>query len=292
MAPIMTDEVWRVSLGEAKQVAPSQTPVFGSYCPGELVQQCLRAPIMVMPPGLEECSTIATQRPCGAIAQLVDRTSLEASDDQDFKSLPFPAASELPSTGSLGHGHGCCKPCGFVHHENGCSAGVSCNFCHLCPPGAIERQRQKKRQLVRATRRDPNGHSNTGSLIRSASPTDGSATSPEHYAASECSTVDTQGAEAEASPLMVAKSTVKDSVDMPSTGLASHSHMQPNHACVAVAECLFRRGCALGSIAPGASDSHKLFGPMYAHVSATNSAAASAKTAAARVIALQKRGGA
>jgi len=286
MALTMTDEVWRVSLPEAKQVAPSQTPVFGSYCPGELVQQCLRASIMVVPPGLEKCSTIATQRSCGAVAQLVDRTSLESSDDQDFKSSPFQAASEVPSIGSLGHGHGCCKPCGFVHHKDGCSAGVSCIFCHLCPPGTIERQREKKRQLVRAARRDPNGHSNTGSLICSASPTDGSATPPEHYTASECSTVDTQGAEIEMLPLMVAK------CDMPSSGFVNHSHIQPKHTRAAVAECLFRRGCAVGSIAPGVRDSHMVFGPMCAHVSAANLAAAAAKTAAARVIALQKRGGA
>jgi len=275
MALIMTDDVWRVSLPEANQVAPSQMQVFGSYCPGELVQQCLRAPIMVVPPGLEECSNIASQRPCGAIAQLVDRTRME------FLKMP-----------GNGHGHGRCKPCGFVHHKDGCSAGVGCNFCHLCPPGTIERQRQNKRQLVRAARRDPNCHSNTGSLIRSASPIDGSATPPEHYAASECSTVDTPGAEAEAPPLMVVQSFVKDSFDMPPTGLASCSRMQPKRTCAAVAECLFRRDCALGSIAPGASDSHKLFGPMYAHVSATNLAAASAKTAAARVVALRKRGGA
>jgi len=285
MALVMTDDVWRVSLPEANQVAPSQRPVFASYCPGELVQQCLRAPIMLVPPGLEECSTMAAQRPCGATAQLVDRTSLDASNEQDFKPSAFQVALELPSIGSLCHGQGCCKPCGFVHHKDGCSAGVSCNFCHLCPPGAIERQRQKKRQLVRAARRDPNSHSNTGSLIRSDdSPIDGSATPPEHYAASECSTVDTQGAEAETLPLMVAK------CDVPSTTFVSHSHIQPKHTRAAVAECLFRRGCALGSIAPGASVSHKLFGPMYAHVSATNSAAVAAKTAAARVVALQNRG--
>jgi len=280
----MTDDVWRVSLPEANQVAPSQTPVFASYCPGELVQQCLRAPIMLVPPGLEECSTMAAQRPCGATAQLVDRTSLDASNEQDFKPSAFQVALELPSIGSLCHGQGCCKPCGFVHHKNGCSAGVSCSFCHLCPPGTIERQREKKRQLVRAARRDPNGHSNTGSLIRSASPTDGSATPPDHYTASECSTVDTQGAEIEMLPLMVAK------CDMPSSGFVNHSHIQPKHTRAAVAECLFRRGCAAGSIAPGVRDSHKLFVPMCAHVSATNLAAASANTAAARVMALQKRG--
>lgn len=43
--------------------------------------------------------------------------------------------------GSAGHRKGRCKPCAFVHAE-GCQNGVSCPFCHLCPPG--EKQRRKK----------------------------------------------------------------------------------------------------------------------------------------------------
>jgi len=56
-------------------------------------------------------------------------------------SKPALGSSELPSTGSLWHGSGNCKPCAFVHAK-GCEKGVACNFCHLC--SAVERRRRKK----------------------------------------------------------------------------------------------------------------------------------------------------
>jgi len=69
--------------------------------------------------------------------------------------LTLPAGVEQPvlgSVGSAGHDQGLCRPCGFFHHKNGCAAGTSCTFCHLCPAGAIERQRKLKRQLLRSMR--------------------------------------------------------------------------------------------------------------------------------------------
>jgi len=287
MALIMIGDVRRVSLPEANDATPAQAPVFGSYRPGELLQQCFRMPIMVVPSGLDECSTISTQRSCGATAQLGTSTCLDASSDQDSKLSAFPAALGLPSLGSLGHDHGCCKPCGFVHHKDGCSAGVSCSFCHLCPPGTIERQRQNKRQLVRAARHHLITQTNTASSIRSASanvascgrsasPSDGSATPPDLDAASQCSTADTQITEGEPPRLVVAKSL--------SNGDA-HSHMQPKSACTGGVDCFFR-----SCFAPGSVERHMPLDPMHIHVSATHSAAASAMAAAARVVALRKRG--
>merc|ERR1712032_1318311 len=54
------------------------------------------------------------------------------------------AAEELnfPSLGSRGHHVGQCKPCAFLYSEEGCENGLSCVFCHLCPPG--EKKRRQK----------------------------------------------------------------------------------------------------------------------------------------------------
>jgi hypothetical protein len=50
-------------------------------------------------------------------------------------------APEVPTEGSRGHGFGACKPCAFVF-KGGCTNGVQCQFCHLCPPG--EKKQRKK----------------------------------------------------------------------------------------------------------------------------------------------------
>jgi hypothetical protein len=68
---------------------------------------------------------------------------------QNFPETPEMA---LPSLGSVGHCYGVCRPCGFVHHKGGCTAGKDCSFCHLCPAGTIEKQRKMKRHLVRSQR--------------------------------------------------------------------------------------------------------------------------------------------
>lgn len=57
------------------------------------------------------------------------------------ETLPLPG--NTPSVGSLGHKTGRCKPCAFFH-TRGCENGMSCVFCHLCPPG--EKQRRKRLQ--------------------------------------------------------------------------------------------------------------------------------------------------
>jgi hypothetical protein len=50
----------------------------------------------------------------------------------------------LPSVGSLSHGNGTCRPCGFFWKPEGCANGQDCRHCHACPP-AESRRRKKER---------------------------------------------------------------------------------------------------------------------------------------------------
>lgn len=60
--------------------------------------------------------------------------------------------SVLPTIGSKDHMLGVCKPCAFVHREEGCKSGVQCKFCHLCEPGVRKQRKKAKQQTARALR--------------------------------------------------------------------------------------------------------------------------------------------
>jgi len=52
-----------------------------------------------------------------------------------------------------------CRPCAWNWRPSGCENGSACNFCHLCPDGALrekrkqtERRRKEERQALRAER--------------------------------------------------------------------------------------------------------------------------------------------
>lgn len=51
------------------------------------------------------------------------------------------------SVGSELHGTGECAPCAFFFKPRGCTLGVLCKFCHLCPSGELK-QRQKQKKVV------------------------------------------------------------------------------------------------------------------------------------------------
>jgi len=65
--------------------------------------------------------------------------------------IPPPPGLErcLPSIGSIQHGTGRCKPCGWFWKEAGCSNGSECCHCHLCPRGEFHARRQAKLALLR-----------------------------------------------------------------------------------------------------------------------------------------------
>jgi hypothetical protein len=56
-----------------------------------------------------------------------------------------PAAE--PRDGSAGHATDACEPCAWYHSSEGCRYGLSCKFCHLCPPGEMKRRKKAKREL-------------------------------------------------------------------------------------------------------------------------------------------------
>lgn len=129
---------------------------FATYRPGEILKRCIEAPTkVVLPPEQDDdsdCSTADTHNPC---AEDAAAGSAMSSDSELTQQCPETADVALPSIGSVGHSYGLCRPCGFVHHKGGCTAGADCSFCHLCPPGTIEKQRKMKRQLVRSQRQQP-----------------------------------------------------------------------------------------------------------------------------------------
>lgn len=167
------------------EVTCREAPSFASYCPGKLLRESLRAPSMVEPPvlvdALEFISLSTTEtKPAGT-----PTTSMDATAKEELSKVPeIEDAVKMLSLGSIGHDGGLCRPCGFFHHKGGCSAGVDCTFCHLCPAGTIERQRKLKRQVVRAARYSQ----------RSQGSSSGSSTPPEHDDFSQCSTADTLSA--------------------------------------------------------------------------------------------------
>lgn len=61
-------------------------------------------------------------------------------------------AAQRPSSGSLSHHLGQCRPCAFVWKGSGCGNGAECAFCHLCDRGEKQRRQKEKRAYFRATR--------------------------------------------------------------------------------------------------------------------------------------------
>ncbi|CAK9002911.1 unnamed protein product [Durusdinium trenchii] len=53
------------------------------------------------------------------------------------------------SRGSFMHPDAC-KPCAWFWHAKGCQSGTECNFCHLCPRGALRSKQALKREARRS----------------------------------------------------------------------------------------------------------------------------------------------
>jgi len=274
MALIMIDDALPCSLTAATNIASLQAAAFASYYPGAMLRESLTSMIIRAPPGLYHPSE------CRPGAETPELIAVAKHQDSEV------STQELPSIGSLGHGSGICKPCGFMHHKRGCAAGLGCSFCHLCPAGTIESQRRSKRKVVRAARQ-----SNTGSDILSPPVIDVSpCESPrpsEHDAASQCSTTDSQSMLADTPHLVVLKPALK--IDMPSKGSLDCCSKPCQGPCTT--------NMPMPSLLTSVDRrlKHRQGADMYAKVSCTDAAAAAAaaasaaKVAAAVVVAMRKR---
>ncbi|CAE7505576.1 unnamed protein product [Symbiodinium natans] len=50
----------------------------------------------------------------------------------------FAASLDIPNMGSALHTSGDCKPCAWFWKSRGCTNGYACDYCHLCPAGALK----------------------------------------------------------------------------------------------------------------------------------------------------------
>lgn len=71
----------------------------------------------------------------------------------------------LPSVGSVHHGTGRCKPCGWFWKAGGCATGRECCHCHLCPEGEIKKRRKAKSALIRRRMKIPAEHLDTEGFL-------------------------------------------------------------------------------------------------------------------------------
>jgi hypothetical protein len=120
---------------------------FATYCPGDLLRQSVTTLTTISTKDHDDVSEVSTADP-------QDSVSFEDMEPDDNVTLGRDQTrmTSLLSNGSAEHASGHCKPCGFFHKAAGCSAGSACKFCHLCPPGSIEKKRKSKRQFVRTAR--------------------------------------------------------------------------------------------------------------------------------------------
>jgi hypothetical protein len=56
---------------------------------------------------------------------------------------------ETPSHGSTLHNTGTCQPCAWFWKPNGCSNGLSCGYCHLCPESELKARKKAKQTQMR-----------------------------------------------------------------------------------------------------------------------------------------------
>ena len=87
--------------------------------------------------------------------ECLHRSSTEPVVSKSHRSaLPHTwTSTQFASAASARHRAGRCKPCAFVHHQGGCTNGLSCEFCHLCGPDEIKtRKRQRLKRAKRAYR--------------------------------------------------------------------------------------------------------------------------------------------
>mmetsp|Transcript_60322 Transcript_60322/g.188956 ORF Transcript_60322/g.188956 Transcript_60322/m.188956 type:complete len:331 (-) Transcript_60322:109-1101(-) len=55
------------------------------------------------------------------------------------------------SRGAVLHGAGGCRPCAWYWRPQGCSNGMDCCHCHMCPAGEVKARRKARMEVLRAS---------------------------------------------------------------------------------------------------------------------------------------------
>jgi len=89
-------------------------------------------------------------------AQLQDAPPVEpqVQPQADAAEPAEPAEPEQLNNGSRLHVTGECEPCAWFWRPTGCSHGLECRRCHLCPEGEVKARKKKKLALLRRSREE------------------------------------------------------------------------------------------------------------------------------------------
>lgn len=76
----------------------------------------------------------------------------EVADDEGPAADVEPLATRQPakSLGSVGHGLGLCRPCGWFWRPQGCTNGADCRHCHLCLSSDVRNRKKKALKAKKA----------------------------------------------------------------------------------------------------------------------------------------------
>lgn len=123
------------------------------------------------PQFMAEDSALSMMRMCHAPAPVVAVEQARARPVSEVQPEPqgVPAAQQTPvaqgvlggpgelNIGSRPHITGECEPCAWFWRPGGCSHGMECRRCHLCPEGEVKRRKKMKLAMLRKSREDAAG---------------------------------------------------------------------------------------------------------------------------------------
>lgn len=78
-----------------------------------------------------------------------DGEAIESATDEEEEEHAFVDHS---NPGSAAHGRGECQPCAWLWKPEGCTRGLGCPFCHVCPRGELRARKKAKHAQMRASR--------------------------------------------------------------------------------------------------------------------------------------------
>jgi hypothetical protein len=155
-----------ISLGDAIHLQDVARGVIAARPPPGLEEVVASAvpPPPLPPPGLElesavrkpqafcdsfSCCSTAYEEPAVYVPGRTLQIEAREKPVLNLEGAVEAGVSGLPSMGSAGHHMGLCKPCDFLHRSSeGCKAGQSCKFCHLCGADEMKRRKLLKKRMI------------------------------------------------------------------------------------------------------------------------------------------------